>query len=179
MQVYSHIFLGAKMAIIRFTSSAIFVLAVFGASIMSVDGLRAQENNDTAQETGPRFQIERDGKGFVRLDKKSGATSFCRQINDDLVCRLAIEERDTFYNEITDLQDKLATLRSKLDALDSDDTPPSRPNKDIPNPNFQEGKGAERDDIEKEMDKVIDVTKRTVRKLFQAVKELQKELEKE
>lgn len=134
---------------------------------------------------GKRFQIIQQDDFFVRLDKKTGETSFCRKVIDNLACSPSVEQRDSFHAEIAELQKKLATLREQLDAkgdipeLGKSEAVPPEPKVDIPDPSSEESDGIDRDKFEQEMDKAIDITKQAMRKLFQAVKELQKEFEQE
>jgi hypothetical protein len=139
----------------------------------------AQDNGQTDTVTGQNYQLERHENGFVRLDRSSGKTSFCRPVGEDIVCKLAVEERDALHLEISELQNKIAALQGKLDQIPGDSSQLQRPPKEVPDPNVGENSGAERDEIEKEVDRAIDLTKHTMRKLFKAVKELQKDLQKE
>ncbi len=128
------------------------------------------QGQDKPNSTTPfenRFQIEKQADGFVRLDKKTGETSFCRQIGDNLVCKLAIEERDAFHREIAELQGKLDKSHKSQQI---------RPNKDVPDTSHDELAGIDKDKFERELDDAMDITKLTVRRLFKMVQELQKEL---
>lgn len=133
------------------------------------------QNTDTPANPGERFQIERDGDGFVRLDTKTGETSFCRRANNNLVCKLAIEERDTFHDEITGLQKKLSAAEEKLNAIGEDKQALVRPKDDVPDTNHDEDAGSGNDKFEQELDRAMDITKMTMRRLFAIVKDLQKE----
>jgi hypothetical protein len=135
----------------------------------------AQDSTTDIPNPGSRFQIERDGDGFVRLDSKTGETSYCRSTNGKLVCRLAVEERDTFHNEISDLQGKLRAAEEKLNAEDETEHSLLRPKDDVPDTDHDEDAGSENDKFEKELDRAMEITKFAVRRLFKTVKELQKE----
>ncbi len=159
----------------KISKSPVFAIAAIlsAAALFSPAASLGQEKTPDQ-----RFQIERDGNGFVRLDKKTGETSFCRRVNDALVCRLAVEERDALHLEISELQGKLTAEKEKLAALDdtgSSNQPQARPKDDVPDTSQREGAGSENDEFEQEMDRALDITKRTVRKLFNVVKELRKE----
>ncbi|MCF6322027.1 MAG: hypothetical protein L3J32_09700 [Rhizobiaceae bacterium] len=164
-------------------SPVLCTLVIFTAMTMAVTATSFGQENTQSSETAPvspgqRFQIEREGNGFVRLDKKTGETSFCQTVNDVLVCRLAVEERDTLHREISDLQNKLTAEKEKLAALDetgSSQQSQVRPKDGVPDTSKREGAGSERDEFEQEMDRALDITRRTMRKLFSAVKELRKE----
>jgi|GEM_PF-4495413 len=139
----------------------------------------SQENSQQDTVMTKNYQLERHKNGFVRLERSSGKTSFCRLVGEDFVCNLAIEESDALHAEISELQNRIAALQGKLDQISSDSSQLRRPLKKVPNPDVGEQSGAGRDEIEKEFDRAIDLTKHTMRKLFQAVKELQKEMAKE
>jgi hypothetical protein len=138
-----------------------------------------QEKAQTNTVRDQNYQLERHENGFVRLDRSSGKTSFCRPVGEDIVCKLAVEERDALHLEISELQNKIAAMQGKLDQISSDSSQLRRPPKEVPDPYVGEKSGAGRDEIEKEVDRAIDLTKNTMRKLFKAVKELQKDMGKE
>ncbi len=165
-----------------------FATIVVGASLSSAAmfiplNAVGQEKIVPPPNPAERFQIERQADGLVRVDKKTGETSYCRRVIDSFVCTLAIEERDTLHNEIANLQNKLSALQEKLDVAGSDEPSQRRPKDDVPDPspdpNFDDDAGFDQDKIEKEMDRAIEFTKLTMRKLFKAVKELQKEFQEE
>jgi hypothetical protein len=163
-----------------FFSPGIMVLTMMStAALLAPYNASAQEKMTPPPNPDQRFQIERQANGFVRLDKKTGETSYCRMVIDSFVCTLAIEERDTLHNEITALQNKLAALQGKLDVARGDEPNQRRPKDDVPDPGIDDGAGLDQDKIEKEMDRAIEFTKHTMRKIFKAVKELQKEFEED
>jgi hypothetical protein len=46
-----------------------------------------------AEQDASRFQLERSGDHFVRLDRQTGAMSLCEEKDGSLVCRMAADER--------------------------------------------------------------------------------------
>ena len=169
------------MRIYKANTHKFFVMfnLTLAAIIFMPVGSHSQDANSSNQSIDDRFQIEQVGAGFVRLDKNTGETSFCRNVGDKLVCTLAIEERKALHKEIADLQNKLAALSEKNEVPAKDKELLARPKNDVPNPSRGPLQGTESesqsDQIEREMDRAFDVTKKTMRKLFKAVKELQKE----
>ncbi len=129
--------------------------------------VHGQEKSNSTTPYEDRFQIEKQADGFIRLDKKTGETSYCRQTGNNLVCKLAIEERNAFHREIAELQNKLDKSRKNLQI---------RPDKDVPDSNHDELAGIDKDKFERELDDAMDITKMTVRRLLKMVQELQKEL---
>lgn len=47
-----------------------------------------------------RFQIERQGDAFIRLDKKTGTVSTCTLDNGSFDCRMSADERAALQGEI-------------------------------------------------------------------------------
>ncbi len=150
-------------------------LAVASAFLFMPMASFAQDATTEIPNPGSRFQIERDGDGFVRLDKKTGETSYCSSSNGTLICRLAIEERDTYHNEIAELQNKLRAAEEKLEAGGESEHSLLRPESDVPDTDHDEDGIIDRDKFEKELDRAMDITKFAMRRLFKTVKELQKE----
>ena len=164
-----------------------YTVAHFGLlSLVSFALIAALPNLSLGQENDQRdtvetknYQLERHKNGFVRLERNTGKTSFCRPVGEDFVCRLAVEESEALHREISELQNRIAALQGKLDQISGDSSQLRRPLKEVPDADVDENSGAGRDEIEKEFDRAIDLTKHTMRKLFKAVKELQKDLAKE
>lgn len=93
--------------------AAATVLIVLAASA----GASAQEE---------RYAIERTEDGYVRLDTRTGQMSICSEQSGQLVCRLAVDERDAFQDEFDALQSRLAAVENRLSALEGA-PPPSLP----------------------------------------------------
>lgn len=60
-----------------------------------------------------RFQLERSGDHFVRLDKQTGAMSLCEEKDGSLVCRMAADERAAYEDELDRLADRVSALENK------------------------------------------------------------------
>lgn len=73
--------------------------------------------NALAQENG-RFRLEGTETGYVRLDTKTGAISTCTEQQEQLVCKMATEDREAYENDIADLQDRVEKLEGKVSALE-------------------------------------------------------------
>lgn len=68
----------------------------------------------SAAEPDPaRFQLERSGDHFVRLDKQTGAMSLCEEKDGSLVCRMAADERAAYDDELDRLSDRVSALENK------------------------------------------------------------------
>ena len=61
-----------------------------------------------------RFQLERSGDHFVRLDKQTGAMSICQDQNGNLVCRMAADERAAYEDELDRLSERVSKLEKTV-----------------------------------------------------------------
>lgn len=59
-----------------------------------------------------RFQIEREGDVYIRLDKKTGTISTCSLEGDQLDCRLSADERAALQAEIDRLAAEVEQLKT-------------------------------------------------------------------
>jgi BMFP domain-containing protein YqiC len=67
-------------------------------------------------EAQQRFQLERVGDGFIRLDTETGALTQCRQEASGLACRMAPDERAAYEKELALLEKRVETLEDRLAA---------------------------------------------------------------
>jgi hypothetical protein len=63
-----------------------------------------------AEETRDRYEMTPSGGGVIRLDKETGAVSFCVEENGSVSCRLGADERAALENEIARLRRENAEL---------------------------------------------------------------------
>ena len=61
-----------------------------------------------------RFSLEKTEDGFVRMDTETGQMSVCSLTNDQLVCKMAADERTAFDADIAALEDRVALLEQRL-----------------------------------------------------------------
>ncbi len=124
----------------------------------------------------PRFQLERHQDGFVRLDRDSGAVSFCRLVEERLSCRLSADERTALLDEIESLQAELQTLQEAIAGLPGD-TERTQPPGAVEGGDGSEPEISQTEEmLDEEFERALDFTKRTMRRLFDVVKELQRDL---
>ncbi|MGO7216292.1 hypothetical protein ACCS75_35305, partial [Rhizobium ruizarguesonis] len=57
-----------------------------------------------------RFQLEKSGDPFVRLDRQTGAMSICQDKEGALVCRRAADERAAYEDELDRLAKRVTAL---------------------------------------------------------------------
>lgn len=67
-----------------------------------------------AEPNAGRFQLERSGDHFIRLDKQTGAMSICQDQGGNLVCRMAADERTAYDDELDRLSDRVAKLEKTV-----------------------------------------------------------------
>ncbi|RST87086.1 hypothetical protein EJC49_07405 [Aquibium carbonis] len=65
-----------------------------------------------------RYAIERTQDGYVRLDTRTGQMSSCSEQAGQLVCRLAVDERDAFQDDLDTLAARLSAVEERLSALE-------------------------------------------------------------
>lgn len=63
-----------------------------------------------AEPDASRFQLERSGDHFVRLDRQTGAMSICQDKDGALVCRMAADERAAYEDELDRLSQRVTKL---------------------------------------------------------------------
>jgi len=100
-----------------------------------------------------RFQLERSGEHFVRLDRQTGAMSLCEEKDGTLVCRMAADERAAYEQELDRLSARVTALENK-----------SIVNKALPS--------------DAEIDRSIGIMERWMRSFMGIVKEFQSEEER-
>ena len=66
-----------------------------------------------AETEASRFQLERSGDHFVRLDRQTGAMSLCEEKDGTLVCRMAADERAAYEQELDRLSARVTALENK------------------------------------------------------------------
>ncbi|NNH61598.1 hypothetical protein HLI01_33340 [Rhizobium laguerreae] len=63
-----------------------------------------------AEADAGRFQLEKSGDHFVRLDRQTGALSICQDKEGALVCRMAADERAAYEDELDRLAKRVTAL---------------------------------------------------------------------
>lgn len=67
-----------------------------------------------AEAEAGRYRLERTEQGFVRLDTATGAVSLCRFQGENLICRMAADERSAYQDRIDQIEKRLAALERKI-----------------------------------------------------------------
>lgn len=80
------------------------------ALLLTISGAGAASAQAPDTQNG-RFQLEREGEGFVRLDRQTGLASYCVERSGELSCRASADERAALQEEI----DRLAARVDELE----------------------------------------------------------------
>ncbi|WP_377298389.1 hypothetical protein [Rhizobium sp. SGZ-381] len=72
-----------------------------------------------------RYRLEKTETGFIRLDRQTGAITFCREKDGELICRMAADERAAYDQELDMLARRVTALEARLDRLASGNRQPS------------------------------------------------------
>jgi hypothetical protein len=67
-----------------------------------------------AQAQEQRFTIQQTDNGYVRMDSETGQMSICTITSDQLVCKMAADERAAFDADMVALEDRIAALEAKI-----------------------------------------------------------------
>ncbi|MEM0899829.1 MAG: hypothetical protein AAGI92_07755 [Pseudomonadota bacterium] len=68
----------------------------------------------TASAQEKRYTIERTDDGYVRLDTETGQMSVCEFSGDQLICKMAADDRAAYDANISDLEDRVAALEQRI-----------------------------------------------------------------
>jgi len=77
----------------------------------------------SAEPDAARFQLERSGDHFIRLDRRTGAMSICQDQGGNLVCRMAADERAAYDDELDRLSDRVTKLEKTVASSDGSKLP--------------------------------------------------------
>lgn len=115
--------------------------------------------SQTLKEENSNYEIIAHKDFWLKLNKTTGKISTCKMVSEQLVCRVAADERQSFVDEISRLESKIAALESKLKT------------------NHKEDHDLLENLSEEKLDKKLDKAKIVLRKFFEFAKELQSEVE--
>ena len=57
-----------------------------------------------------RYQLQRTDDGFAHIDTTTGEVSTCTERGDQLVCRMAADERSALMDQVAELEERVAAL---------------------------------------------------------------------
>mgnify|MGYP001228347689 FL=1 len=115
-----------------------------------------------------RFTLERTEKGILRLDRTTGAVSFCNERQDGWTCVPAADARQALDDEIARLQAENDEWRKRLAAAGANpDEPAKLPPEAVPPINPMPG--------DKEVDQFMDFAEKMMRRFFDMVDRLKRD----
>jgi hypothetical protein len=77
-----------------------------------------------------RYTLERTANGYVRTNTATGETSVCTEKGNQLVCRMAADDRQAFETDVIALEAKIDSLEQRIIALEKSN--PAAPNHNPP-----------------------------------------------
>ncbi|MEZ5871643.1 MAG: hypothetical protein R3D32_07305 [Nitratireductor sp.] len=187
----------ARSATLKTLTASLLWLAFAGLSGHPAFGQTADPSPSSGKSSAPtlRFELRDEPGGFVRLDLESGELSFCKVVDARLTCLVSVEEREAYQNELARLEDRVIALEKRLDALGPGATavpgaklgdrlavpPESIPQQSVPKDDKPET-GKPQDDsasetARREFEKAMDFAERAMRRFFDTVQEMRKEME--
>jgi hypothetical protein len=92
----------------RFASTLASTLTIAAAAIFGAPAMA---------EDATRYAIEQTEDGYVRMDRQTGAMSLCTKAAGELVCRMAVDDRDAYETDIGALEKRLESLEKDVAAL--------------------------------------------------------------
>jgi hypothetical protein len=85
-----------------------------------------------AEET-QRYSLQRTTDGYVRTDTSTGKTSVCIENGDQLVCRMAADDRQAYETDIAALEAKIDSLEMRISALEKSNPSGPTPKQPVEN----------------------------------------------
>ncbi len=85
--------------------------------MITLSALAASASGGLAEDL-TRYALEKTADGYVRMDKSSGEMSICNEQGDQLVCRIAADDRLAIDDQMASLEERLTALETKLGALE-------------------------------------------------------------
>ena len=79
---------------------ALLATALIGGDAKARDGEPSVE----------RYQLQRTESGFARIDTQTGEVSTCTERGEQLVCRMAADERSALIEKIDELEERVVAL---------------------------------------------------------------------
>ncbi|MFN7089711.1 MAG: hypothetical protein ACK4P4_04090 [Allorhizobium sp.] len=86
-----------------------------GKTLLSLAALSLGASFAMAQDAGTdRFTLEKSARGFVRLDRQTGAVTLCTEADGTLTCRMAADERAAYDADLARLEKRVEALEKQI-----------------------------------------------------------------
>ncbi len=112
-----------------------------------------------------RYSITKLSDGTVRIDHRTGAISYCRERDGNMICSLAAEERQAWISETEDLSNRIDHLEQRLKTLEAATSKSSQDKSSETKPEEQ-----------REIDKAMDFMDKAIRRFSDVFDDLKDEL---
>jgi len=146
--------------------SQIFLIALIATGVIAYDtSPAAAQDADIG-----RYVFERTENGFIRLDTLTGEVSKCGDVNGQIACKLAADERRAVNERIGELEDRVSDLEERIVNLDKN-TGDSKSVKPLA-PKTNELPSDE------ELDQVFNMMERFMHRFIDVFKDLDRKMEK-
>ena len=76
-----------------------------------------------AAQEAERYRLESTDDGYVRLDTTTGSMALCQERGDQLVCKLAADERTVYEDRLDAMQGRVEALEGRIAALEAAPAP--------------------------------------------------------
>ncbi|MEM9734302.1 MAG: hypothetical protein AAF903_12585 [Pseudomonadota bacterium] len=102
-----------------------------------------------------RYSVVKTEKGSIRVDRQTGAISYCREAAGSMVCSMAADERQAWRDEMERMAARIDSLEAKLAST----TPLPLQNAPTATKGTDDGLDKAMDKVEGLMRRMIDVAK--------------------
>jgi predicted nucleic acid-binding Zn-ribbon protein len=149
----------------RLTSKIMIIIAMTLSMSLQVQAQTDNAENDTNVQD--RFTAVETDQGVLRIDKKTGDVSVCTKDQAVMTCRLVADDRQAYEAEIDRLEKQNKALREQLAALGEEPNATTTQDESSVLPS------------DEEMDRFIDAAGSLMKKFFESVEDMRKELEQQ
>ena len=139
------------------------LISALSAAFLVAGAASAQQPGAASGDQANRFELERTEHGVIRLDRRTGAMTLCRDENGTLACRMQPDERAAYDDELARLEKRVAALEERLGR--------AQPNAQIAPPNAGAPSNALPSDAE--IDRSLSIMERFMRMFFGMVGEFE------
>jgi len=174
-------------------ATAFFLTGLMVVTTLPVPQASAQQPDKVSPKDGgpmsENYVLERRGDTFVRIDKATGQMTVCTVRTGQLTCRVSVEERQYFLDEIVRTEERIKSLEDRVATLEAEkvaqnpSTDGPKPEAGLPDSADQHSDGAnpqedaakprtaEEEKLERDFDRAMDYMSRAMRRFFDVVKE--------
>ena len=112
-----------------------------------------------------RYSITKLSDGTVRIDHRTGAISYCREKEGNMICSLAAEERQAWISETENLSNRIDRLEQRITTLEA-----------TSNKSAQEQTNEKNPEERQELDKAMEFMEKAIRRFSEVFEDLKSDL---